>query len=353
MPALLLLGFEMDCGPRHDRVGAGRPAGHSHDDSAAAGLHRQAARHLEVSGRDGLCRGADGRRKRGARRRAWCSSASASRWCTSFSRPPASCGARPRPKNFTTTDTDKGLKGAEVGGELSPELLGVGFLIGPRIASPDAGGGHHVVLRAGADDRDLWRRPDGRRFAGDEGTHQDMDPGDLKEKYLRYIGAGAVAAGGIISMCRALPLIYQFHRFRCARSAGHRHGGPKHAHAPSATCRWLSSSSAASAWSLAMMFIPSLGLGCHGWRFPRRHDDPGIWLSVCHGLVALDRRDRLIVQPHLRHDDRHAAADMRHFLRHWANRTRSHADGADRGGRRVHRVLQRRHDLAGPQDRLS
>ena len=28
-----------------------------------------------------------------------------------------------------------GLKGAQASGELSPELLGVGFLIGPRIAS--------------------------------------------------------------------------------------------------------------------------------------------------------------------------------------------------------------------------
>jgi uncharacterized oligopeptide transporter (OPT) family protein len=34
-----------------------------------------------------------------------------------------------------------------------------------------------------------------------------MGPGALKSNYLRYIGAGAVAAGGIISLCRALPLI--------------------------------------------------------------------------------------------------------------------------------------------------
>src|SRR5205807_3998985 len=34
-----------------------------------------------------------------------------------------------------------------------------------------------------------------------------MDPSDIYRNYLRYIGAGAVAAGGIISMARALPLI--------------------------------------------------------------------------------------------------------------------------------------------------
>jgi uncharacterized oligopeptide transporter (OPT) family protein len=34
-----------------------------------------------------------------------------------------------------------------------------------------------------------------------------MGTGDILRSYIRYIGAGAVAAGGIISMCRALPLI--------------------------------------------------------------------------------------------------------------------------------------------------
>src|SRR5206468_10314406 len=33
------------------------------------------------------------------------------------------------------TGAKSGLKGAQLSGELSPELLGVGFLIGPRIAS--------------------------------------------------------------------------------------------------------------------------------------------------------------------------------------------------------------------------
>src|SRR5262249_14658150 len=36
---------------------------------------------------------------------------------------------------------------------------------------------------------------------------RNMGPGEIKRDYLRYIGAGAVAAGGIIGMLRALPLI--------------------------------------------------------------------------------------------------------------------------------------------------
>ena len=35
----------------------------------------------------------------------------------------------------TADGTKSGLKGAEISGELAPELLGVGYLIGPRIAS--------------------------------------------------------------------------------------------------------------------------------------------------------------------------------------------------------------------------
>ena len=34
-----------------------------------------------------------------------------------------------------------------------------------------------------------------------------MSPGEISGQYVRYIGAGAVAAGGILSMLSALPLI--------------------------------------------------------------------------------------------------------------------------------------------------
>src|SRR5262249_61454401 len=41
----------------------------------------------------------------------------------------------------------------------------------------------------------------------DVGLIKNMGPDDIYKTYLRYIGAGAVAAGGIISMLRAMPLI--------------------------------------------------------------------------------------------------------------------------------------------------
>src|SRR5207302_10022236 len=43
-----------------------------------------------------------------------------------------------------------------------------------------------------------------------------MTPNDIREAYVLYIGAGAVAAGGIISMVRSLPLIWHGIKSRLA-----------------------------------------------------------------------------------------------------------------------------------------
>ena len=57
MPALMLIGFEMDLTAHHGRVDARRPARHPDDDPAAAGLHRQAARQARRAGQAALPRG--------------------------------------------------------------------------------------------------------------------------------------------------------------------------------------------------------------------------------------------------------------------------------------------------------
>jgi putative OPT family oligopeptide transporter len=128
-----------------------------------------------------------------------------------------------------------GLKGAEVSGELAPELLGVGFLIGPRIASLMMSGAvlSYFVLGpviATFGERLTVPVPPAE-VKIDEKTKQDMglirnmEPSGIKANYLRYIGAGAVAAGGIISMLRALPLIISsivsgLRDLRATRTAG-------------------------------------------------------------------------------------------------------------------------------------
>jgi len=98
------------------------------------------------------------------------------------------------------------LKGGSVSAEISPELLGVGYIIGPRISS---------IMMAGGALGFLVLIPL-IKFFGDHlaaplapGTKliSEMGPGDIRNAYLMYIGAGAVAAGGIISLFRSLPTI--------------------------------------------------------------------------------------------------------------------------------------------------
>ena len=129
-----------------------------------------------------------------------------------------------------------GLKGAAVGGELSPELMGVGYLIGPRIACLMMAGAvlsFFVIgpLIASFGENLNTPVPPARSTINEEtkkdmGLIRNMGPGDIYKWYLRYIGAGAVAAGGIISMCRALPLIIGsiasgLRDLRSTKAAGH------------------------------------------------------------------------------------------------------------------------------------
>ena len=99
------------------------------------------------------------------------------------------------------------LKGGSVGIEINPALLGVGYIIGPRIASLMCAGGvlAYLVLIPAI------------KFFGDHVTGvvspgtapiAGMSPDDVREAYVLYIGAGAVAAGGIISLFRSLPMIW-------------------------------------------------------------------------------------------------------------------------------------------------
>ena len=99
------------------------------------------------------------------------------------------------------------FKGGSAGVEVSPELLGVGYIIGPRIASIMCAGGvlAYLVLIP-------MIKFFGERIAGPlaPGTIPiaDMDPNQIRGAYILYIGAGAVAAGGIISVIRSLPTIW-------------------------------------------------------------------------------------------------------------------------------------------------
>jgi putative OPT family oligopeptide transporter len=105
-----------------------------------------------------------------------------------------------------STPSGQGLKGAVIGGELSPELLGVGYIIGPRVASIMLGGGilAYLVL---APLIVFFGSSLPEPLAPGTMLISEMSVKEIRNAYILYIGAGAVATGGLISMLRAMPLI--------------------------------------------------------------------------------------------------------------------------------------------------
>lgn len=102
---------------------------------------------------------------------------------------------------------ERGLRGAVVGGELVPELLGVGFIIGPRIASLMLGGGVLAYLVLAPLIVSLGSGLETPYAPATDRLIREMSPNEIRNNYILYIGAGAVATGGIISMFQALPMI--------------------------------------------------------------------------------------------------------------------------------------------------
>jgi putative OPT family oligopeptide transporter len=101
-----------------------------------------------------------------------------------------------------------GLRGGVLGGELSPELLGVGYIIGPRVASIMLAGGALAYLVLVPTLMYFSQQQQTPLEPAETGLIQSMTVGEIRNAYILYIGAGAVATGGIISMFQALPLIF-------------------------------------------------------------------------------------------------------------------------------------------------
>ncbi|MFM9904105.1 MAG: OPT family oligopeptide transporter [Pyrinomonadaceae bacterium] len=104
--------------------------------------------------------------------------------------------------------TKSGFNGGSINSDNDPTLLGVGYIIGPRIAGLMMGGGvlSYLVLIPII------------KFFGASAmspvapeitkTIADMSPNNVRSAYVLYIGAGAVAMAGMISLARSLPTIW-------------------------------------------------------------------------------------------------------------------------------------------------
>jgi putative OPT family oligopeptide transporter len=92
---------------------------------------------------------------------------------------------------------------------VSPALIGVGYILGIRIATVMVAGGAlsaFIIIPL----INWWggglTEP---LFPETEMLIRDMEAGDIWNRYIRYIGAGAVAAGGIITLVKSIPTMVE------------------------------------------------------------------------------------------------------------------------------------------------
>src|SRR5712692_8931159 len=99
------------------------------------------------------------------------------------------------------------LKGARVAFDVSPPMLGVGYIIGPRVAANMMAGGllAFVILvplvHLFGDSMPVPMYPEAQLRIAEMSAYQ------IRSAYILYIGAGAVATGGFVALARALPTI--------------------------------------------------------------------------------------------------------------------------------------------------
>ncbi len=101
------------------------------------------------------------------------------------------------------------IKKASVGIDLSAALFGVGYILGPRIGAIMVGGGllsALVIIPAIAYWGEARTMP---LFPETVNLLRDMSASQIWTRYVRYIGAGAVATAGIITLVRSIPVMIE------------------------------------------------------------------------------------------------------------------------------------------------
>lgn len=100
-----------------------------------------------------------------------------------------------------------GYKGAEISGELSPELLAVGYIIGPQIAAVMFGGAFlawFVLIPLIT----LFGEQCSQAIYPASDIIKNMSSGSIWSNYIKYIGAGAVAFAGLFSLLKSIPMMF-------------------------------------------------------------------------------------------------------------------------------------------------
>ena len=209
---------------------------------------------------------------------------------------------------------------ATISVDISPEYLGVGYVIGPRIAGTMFAGGVlswlmllPLISLMGANMTTPLEpvHPTLSNFNGTGVPYliSQMSPGEIWRAYIRYIGAGAVLAAGLITLSRTLPTIVSSAREGLKGFGASAAGGPvAHGarHADGDRARRL-----AAARDLPRRHARPADAGQH----PGVDPDRPLRVLLRHGVVTHHGPDRFLVEPDLRHDDRHADHHLCHLRR--------------------------------------
>ena len=109
------------------------------------------------------------------------------------------------------------LPKGQVGMDLSAALFGVGYILGPRIGAIMVGGGLLSslviipIIAAWGAGQTVPLFPEQSMLIA------DMTPGLIWTRYVRYIGAGAVATGGLITLIKSIPTMIESFRIGLAQ----------------------------------------------------------------------------------------------------------------------------------------
>ncbi|MGD2111386.1 MAG: oligopeptide transporter, OPT family, partial [Phycisphaerae bacterium] len=117
------------------------------------------------------------------------------------------------------------LPKAQLGMKMSGALLGVGYILGPRVATIMVSGGllsFLVIIPSIA----MWGAGRGEPVYP-ETVHAigQMSTMDIWERYVRYIGAGAVATAGLLTLLRSIPTMIESFRIGTRQLASRLGGG--------------------------------------------------------------------------------------------------------------------------------
>ena len=119
------------------------------------------------------------------------------------------------------------IQKAEVGSKVSAALFGVGYILGPRIGAIMVGGGllsSLIIIPTFAywgANRTEPLYPEVSQLLS------QMSPGEIWNRYVRYIGAGAVAAAGLITLIRSIPTMIESFRISARQISARFNNEPK------------------------------------------------------------------------------------------------------------------------------